>query len=33
MASDDGQPVYRRMGYLPIDRMTLWFAPAADADA
>jgi hypothetical protein len=33
MASDDGQPIYRRMGYLPIDRMTLWFAPAADAEA
>ena len=25
IASDDGRPVYTRMGYLPIMRWTLWF--------
>jgi hypothetical protein len=25
IASDDGRPVYERMGYLPIVRWTLWF--------
>jgi hypothetical protein len=33
MASDDGQPIYRRMGYLPIDRMTLWTSAAQDVTA
>jgi len=32
MASDDGRPVYERMGYLPIDRMTLWFSAPDQAD-
>jgi hypothetical protein len=26
LASDDGQPVYERMGYLRLLRMTLWFS-------
>jgi hypothetical protein len=25
IASDDGRPVYERMGYLPVVRWTLWF--------
>jgi hypothetical protein len=25
LSSDDGRPVYERMGYLPLQRMTLWF--------
>jgi hypothetical protein len=24
LASDDGRPVYERMGYLPIVRMPVW---------
>lgn len=28
MASDLGQPIYRRMGYVTVSRMTLWFSPA-----
>ena len=27
LSSDDGRPVYERMGYLPILRMTLWYRP------
>jgi hypothetical protein len=27
ISSDDGRPVYERMGYLPIVRWTLWFRP------
>jgi GNAT superfamily N-acetyltransferase len=26
-SSDDGRPVYERMGYLPLLRMTLWYRP------
>lgn len=26
MASDLGRPIYERMGYFPVLRMTLWFA-------
>lgn len=29
LASDDGQPLYRRMGYLRLLRVTLWFWPGA----
>ena len=29
VASDDGRPVYERMGYLPIERWTGWLRPAA----
>lgn len=25
LSSDDGRPVYERMGYLPITRLTLWY--------
>jgi GNAT superfamily N-acetyltransferase len=25
LSSDDGRPVYERMGYLPLTRLTLWF--------
>lgn len=25
LSSDDGRPVYERMGYLPLQRVTLWF--------
>jgi GNAT superfamily N-acetyltransferase len=25
LSSDDGRPVYQRMGYLPLQRMTLWY--------
>jgi GNAT superfamily N-acetyltransferase len=25
LSSDDGRPVYERMGYLPLMRLTLWF--------
>jgi hypothetical protein len=32
LASDDGQPVYERMGYLRLTRITLWFWPG-DADS
>jgi hypothetical protein len=31
MASDDGRPIYERMGFIPVLRMTLWFSPSADA--
>lgn len=27
LASDDGQPVYERMGYLRIERWTAWIRP------
>jgi hypothetical protein len=30
IASDPGQPVYERMGYLRLTRMTMWFRPAPD---
>lgn len=29
LASDDGQPVYERMGYLRIERWTVWMRPLA----
>jgi hypothetical protein len=29
ISSDDGRPVYERMGYLPIHRFTLWHRPPA----
>ena len=29
IASDDGQPVYERMGYLRLMRMTMWHCPPA----
>ena len=25
LSSDDGRPVYERMGYLPLHRITLWY--------
>jgi hypothetical protein len=28
IASDDGRPVYERMGYIPIERWTAWLRPA-----
>ena len=31
MASDAGQPIYLRMGYVSVLRMTLWFPQASDA--
>jgi hypothetical protein len=31
LASDDGRPVYERMGFLAIDRWTLWTRPADTA--
>ncbi len=31
MASDAGAPVYLRMGYFTVLRMTLWFSPGATA--
>ena len=27
VASDDGRPVYERLGFLPIHRCTVWFRP------
>jgi hypothetical protein len=27
LASDDGRPVYERMGYLPVERWTAWLRP------
>jgi hypothetical protein len=30
MASDSGRPIYERMGYIPILRMTLWYSSAND---
>lgn len=27
LSSDDGRPVYERMGFLPLLRMTLWYRP------
>lgn len=27
IASDDGRPVYERMGYLPVSRCTFWLGP------
>jgi hypothetical protein len=29
LASDDGQPIYARMGYLRLLRLTLWFWPGS----
>ncbi|HEX7096422.1 MAG TPA: hypothetical protein VF183_11100, partial [Acidimicrobiales bacterium] len=29
IASDDGQPVYERMGYVRVQRMTMWFRRGA----
>jgi hypothetical protein len=29
IASDDGRPVYARMGYLAVERWTVWLRPAA----
>ncbi|GAA1862730.1 hypothetical protein GCM10009836_48810 [Pseudonocardia ailaonensis] len=31
ISSDDGHPVYRGMGYLPVSRWTLWYRPARGA--
>lgn len=28
VASDDGRPVYERMGYLPLERWTAWLRPS-----
>jgi hypothetical protein len=33
MASDLGRPIYDRMGYLSVLRMTLWFSPAEEVSA
>jgi hypothetical protein len=30
IASDDGQPVYERMGFLRVLRMTMWHRPPRD---
>lgn len=30
IASDPGQPVYERMGYVRLTRMSMWFRPVAD---
>ena len=30
IASDPGQPVYERMGYLRLTRMSMWFRPGPD---
>ena len=30
IASDPGQPVYEKMGYLRLTRMSMWFRPVAD---
>jgi hypothetical protein len=27
IASDDGRPVYERLGYLPVERWTVWLQP------
>jgi hypothetical protein len=27
IASDDGQPVYERLGYLRLERWTVWLRP------
>jgi predicted GNAT family acetyltransferase len=27
LSSDDGRPVYERMGFLPLLRFTLWYRP------
>ncbi len=29
IASDDGRPVYERLGYLPVERWTVWMQPGA----
>jgi hypothetical protein len=29
IASDDGRPVYARLGYLPVERWTVWLQPGA----
>ncbi|MEQ7009927.1 GNAT family N-acetyltransferase [Actinopolymorpha sp. B17G11] len=31
LASDDGRPVYERMGYLAIERWTAWLHPGGSA--
>ena len=28
LASDDGRPVYERMGYVAVERWTAWLRPA-----
>ena len=33
VASDDGRPVYERMGYLAVERWTAWLRPASSLDA
>jgi GNAT superfamily N-acetyltransferase len=33
LSSDDGRPVYERMGYLPLQRVTLWFQGRTRAGA
>jgi len=33
VASDDGRPVYERMGFLAVERWTAWLRPASSLDA
>ena len=33
VASDDGRPVYERMGYLAIERWTAWLRPGGEPQA
>jgi GNAT superfamily N-acetyltransferase len=33
LASDDGRPVYERMGFVAIERWTAWLRPASSLDA
>jgi GNAT superfamily N-acetyltransferase len=33
IASDDGRPVYERMGYLPVTRFTLWLGSRGSGNA
>jgi hypothetical protein len=30
IASDPGQPVYERMGYVRLTRVSMWFRPPVD---